>query len=179
MTNFYSQLTTFPRLLPCLLPLIHIALTGSVYTTIAVACERCITVLAPFTQIKVTSSTISHYYYHFSHQCYVYQVLLEQNIILRAQSIMYLWVWTNFQRLRSHFNKQGSRLAWHRISGLFLWCLCVLFSLSREVLGWGLFRLHFISPRGQNTALYFTTYRPLIASWLFVLINWCPDFLRN
>ena len=53
MTNSYSQLTTFPRLLPFLLPLIHIALTGSVYTTIAVACERCITVLAPFTQIKV------------------------------------------------------------------------------------------------------------------------------
>ena len=50
----HSQLTTFPRLLPYLLPLIHITLTGSVYTTIAVACERCITVLAPFTQIKVT-----------------------------------------------------------------------------------------------------------------------------
>ena len=40
-------------ILPYLLPLIHITLTGSVYTTIAVACERCITVLAPFTQIKV------------------------------------------------------------------------------------------------------------------------------
>ena len=45
--------TFFPRLLPFLLPCIHITLTGSVYTTIAVACERCITVLAPFTQIKV------------------------------------------------------------------------------------------------------------------------------
>jgi len=44
--------SVFPFFLPYLLPLIHIALTGSVYTTIAVAVERCITVLAPFTSIK-------------------------------------------------------------------------------------------------------------------------------
>ena len=47
------QESVFPVLLPYLLPLIHISLTGSVYTTIAVASERCITVLAPFTHIKV------------------------------------------------------------------------------------------------------------------------------
>ena len=51
--RFSSQDSVFPFFLPYLLPLIHIALTGSVYTTIAVAVERCITVLAPFTQIKV------------------------------------------------------------------------------------------------------------------------------
>jgi len=44
--------TIFPHLLPYLLPLIHITLTGSVYTTIAVAMERCVTVMAPFTQVK-------------------------------------------------------------------------------------------------------------------------------
>jgi len=44
--------TVFPVFLPYLLLFIHISLTGSVYTTIAVASERCITVLAPFTQIK-------------------------------------------------------------------------------------------------------------------------------
>ena len=46
----------FPFLLPYLLPLIHITLTGSVYTTIAVAVERCVTVLAPFTQLKVNNA---------------------------------------------------------------------------------------------------------------------------
>ena len=51
------QETLFPRLVPYLLPLIHICLTGSVYTTIAVAVERCLTVLAPFTQIKVPEIT--------------------------------------------------------------------------------------------------------------------------
>ena len=45
----------FPLLLPFLYPLIHICLTGSVYTTMAVAMERCVTVLVPFTQIKVVS----------------------------------------------------------------------------------------------------------------------------
>ena len=43
----------YPLLMPYLLPLIHMTLTGSVYTTIAVAVERCVTVLAPFTQVKV------------------------------------------------------------------------------------------------------------------------------
>ena len=51
------QETLFPRLVPYLLPLIHVCLTGSVYTTIAVAVERCLTVLAPFTQIKVAEVT--------------------------------------------------------------------------------------------------------------------------
>ena len=50
-----SQDSIFPFFLPYLLPMIHIALTGSVYTTIAVAVERCVTVMAPFTQIKVRS----------------------------------------------------------------------------------------------------------------------------
>ena len=36
--------------------LIHITLTGSIYTTIAVAVERCVTVLAPFTQLKVNNA---------------------------------------------------------------------------------------------------------------------------
>jgi len=51
VSQYYSEIF-FPHLLPYLLPLIHIALTGSVYTTIAVAMERCVTVLAPFTQIR-------------------------------------------------------------------------------------------------------------------------------
>jgi hypothetical protein len=42
-----------PWVAPYLLGLIHIALTGSVYTTIAVAMERCVTVCAPFTDVKV------------------------------------------------------------------------------------------------------------------------------
>jgi hypothetical protein len=42
-----------PWVAPYLLGLIHIALTGSVYTTIAVAMERCVTVCAPFTDIRV------------------------------------------------------------------------------------------------------------------------------
>ena len=46
-------------MLPFLLPLIHIALTGSIYTTIAVAIERCVTVLAPFTTVKVNYSSFS------------------------------------------------------------------------------------------------------------------------
>ena len=46
----------YPFLMPYLLPLIHVCLTGSVYTTIAVAVERCLTVLAPFTQIKVAAA---------------------------------------------------------------------------------------------------------------------------
>ena len=54
LQNGIFQETFFPHLLPYLLPLIHIALTGSVYTTIAVAMERCVTVLAPFTQIRVS-----------------------------------------------------------------------------------------------------------------------------
>ena len=55
LKNGIFQETFFPHLLPYLLPLIHIALTGSVYTTIAVAMERCVTVLAPFTQIRVST----------------------------------------------------------------------------------------------------------------------------
>ena len=89
MTNSYSQLTTFPRLLPFLLPLIHIALTGSVYTTIAVACERCITVLAPFTQIKVTSSSLSPYYFSHHMSSFYWNKIL--------YSVTYLRVWTKFQ----------------------------------------------------------------------------------
>jgi hypothetical protein len=45
-----------PWVAPYLLGLIHIALTGSVYTTIAVAMERCVTVCAPFTDIRVGKS---------------------------------------------------------------------------------------------------------------------------
>ena len=56
--QLYLQDFVFPFFLPYLLPLIHIALTGSVYTTIAVAVERCITVLAPFTSIKVRQKMI-------------------------------------------------------------------------------------------------------------------------
>jgi hypothetical protein len=54
VTLFILQETLFPHILPYLLPLIHIALTGSVYTTIAVAMERCVTVMAPFTKVKVS-----------------------------------------------------------------------------------------------------------------------------
>ena len=60
ISSLYRE-TMFPRMLPVLLPLIHITLTGSVYTTIAVACERCITVLAPFTQVKVRTMAIRDY----------------------------------------------------------------------------------------------------------------------
>jgi hypothetical protein len=50
---FCVQLMIIPWVAPYLLGLIHIALTGSVYTTIAVAMERCVTVCAPFTDIRV------------------------------------------------------------------------------------------------------------------------------
>ena len=40
--------------MPVLLPLIHMSLTGSVFTTLAVAVERCLTVIAPFTKLKVS-----------------------------------------------------------------------------------------------------------------------------
>ena len=49
----FCQLMIIPWVAPYLLGVIHIALTGSVYTTIAVAVERCVTVCAPFTDIKV------------------------------------------------------------------------------------------------------------------------------
>ena len=51
----YLQRFVFPFLVPYLLGLIHIALMGSIYTTIAVAVERCVTVCAPFTNIQVTT----------------------------------------------------------------------------------------------------------------------------
>ena len=47
----------FPFVTPYVLALIHMSLTGSVYTTIALAVERCITVLAPFTKIKVSDDS--------------------------------------------------------------------------------------------------------------------------
>ena len=40
-------------LAPYLLGVVHVAMTGSIYTTIAVAVERCVTVCAPFTNVKV------------------------------------------------------------------------------------------------------------------------------
>ena len=40
-------------LAPYLLGVVHVAMTGSIYTTIAVAVERCVTVCAPFTNLKV------------------------------------------------------------------------------------------------------------------------------
>lgn len=47
------QENIYPYIVPSVLGIIHVALTGSVYTTIAVAVERCVTVCAPFTSIKV------------------------------------------------------------------------------------------------------------------------------
>ena len=46
----------FPFVTPYVLALIHMTLTGSVYTTIALAVERTLTVLAPFTKIKVSGN---------------------------------------------------------------------------------------------------------------------------
>jgi hypothetical protein len=48
---FYIWL--LPYLTPFTLPLIHIALTGSVYSVVAVALERFMTVCYPFRQCKV------------------------------------------------------------------------------------------------------------------------------
>ena len=47
------QTVLFPHLVSFLLGLIHVAMMGSIYTTIAVALERAVTVCAPFTQLKV------------------------------------------------------------------------------------------------------------------------------
>ncbi len=52
-------------LLPYLLPVIHVALVGSVYSTVALAVERYITVCHPFIRYrsvkgKVMSSSVSH-----------------------------------------------------------------------------------------------------------------------
>ena len=52
--NRVCQEHVFPFVTPYVLGLIHMSLTGSVYTTIALAVERCLTVLAPFTKIKVS-----------------------------------------------------------------------------------------------------------------------------
>jgi hypothetical protein len=51
---FYIWL--LPYLTPFTLPLIHIALTGSVYSVVAVALERFMTVCYPFRQCKVRAS---------------------------------------------------------------------------------------------------------------------------
>ena len=50
------QTVLFPHLVSFLLGLIHVAMMGSIYTTIAVALERAVTVCAPFTQLKVPDS---------------------------------------------------------------------------------------------------------------------------
>jgi hypothetical protein len=50
----YFYIWYLPYLTPVTLPLIHIALTGSVYSVVAVALERFITVCYPFTQCKVS-----------------------------------------------------------------------------------------------------------------------------
>ena len=42
-----------PHLTPYVVPLIHISLTGSVYSVVSVALERFITVCFPFTQCQV------------------------------------------------------------------------------------------------------------------------------
>jgi hypothetical protein len=56
MNSFYFcsvQLTSlYKQLLPVLLPLVHIGLTGSIYLTVAIALERYTTVCHPF--FKVT-----------------------------------------------------------------------------------------------------------------------------
>ena len=43
----------FPHIVPVLLGTIHVTMMGSIYTTIAVALERCVSVCAPFTELKV------------------------------------------------------------------------------------------------------------------------------
>ena len=53
MITQFSQAVLFPHLVPFLLGLIHMAMMGSIYTTIAVALERAVTVCAPFTHLKV------------------------------------------------------------------------------------------------------------------------------
>ena len=57
LTKIDCQEYVFPFVTPYVLALIHMSLTGSVYTTIALAVERCITVLAPFTKIKVSDGS--------------------------------------------------------------------------------------------------------------------------
>ena len=57
LTKIDCQEYVFPFVTPYVLALIHMSLTGSVYTTIALAVERCITVLAPFTKIKVSDDS--------------------------------------------------------------------------------------------------------------------------
>ena len=43
-----------PRITPIIVPFIHISLTGSVYSVVAVAIERFLTVCFPFQQCQVT-----------------------------------------------------------------------------------------------------------------------------
>ena len=47
-----------PYLTPYVVPIIHISLTGSVYTVVSVALERFITVCFPFTQCQVRNTNI-------------------------------------------------------------------------------------------------------------------------
>ena len=62
ITCFFFQEFIFPYLVPTLLGVIHVSLTGSVYTTIAVAVERCVTVCAPFTTIEVLQDSMTFNY---------------------------------------------------------------------------------------------------------------------
>ena len=57
-TPALPQSHVFPHLAPTLLGVVHVAMMGSIYTTIAVALERAVTVCAPFTDLKVILSSV-------------------------------------------------------------------------------------------------------------------------
>ena len=68
-------------LAPYLLGVVHVAMTGSIYTTIAVAVERCVTVCAPFTNLKVIKielyrEALKHQYLYIFYEQYVSYFLL-------------------------------------------------------------------------------------------------------
>ena len=82
MITQFSQAVLFPHLVPFLLGLIHMAMMGSIYTTIAVALERAVTVCAPFTHLKVVIIAI----------CVTTIITLIIIIIFRKLSLTSMWL---------------------------------------------------------------------------------------
>ena len=66
-----------------MLGVIHVSLTGSVYTTIAVAVERCVTVCAPFTTIEV------HRKYHGRKM----KIIGGGGVDLYMEGVIYVVIW--------------------------------------------------------------------------------------